>query len=142
MFIPDPTFFHPESEFFHPGSRIRTKEFKYFNPKKCFLSSRKSSGFFIPDPDPYFLPIPEPGVKKAPDRSRIRIRNTAFLHLSRFTLQPGKCGGAAGICSLFYDSAPSGTYGTISYLVRAACRSVIELKLLQNALHENFYMTI
>lgn len=36
----------------------------------------------------------------------------------------GKCGGAAGICSLFYDSAPSGTYGTISYLVRAACRVV------------------
>ncbi len=48
------------------------------------------------------------------------------VHLYRFTLQPGKCGGAAGICSLFYDSAPSGTYGTISYLVRAACRLVLE----------------
>ncbi len=38
--------FHPGSEFFHPGyeffpSRIRIKEFKYFNPKKLFLSSRK-----------------------------------------------------------------------------------------------------
>jgi hypothetical protein len=22
--------------FFHPGSRIRIKEFKYFNPKNCF----------------------------------------------------------------------------------------------------------
>jgi hypothetical protein len=29
------------SEFFHPGSRIRIKEFKYFNPQKWFLSSRK-----------------------------------------------------------------------------------------------------
>jgi len=34
----------------------------------------------------------------------------------------GKCGGSVGICRLFYDSAPSGTFGTISYLVRAACR--------------------
>jgi phosphorylase kinase alpha/beta subunit len=32
-----------------------------------------------------------------------------------------KCGGTAGICSHFYDSAPSGTYGTMSYLVRACC---------------------
>jgi len=37
----------------------------------------------------------------------------------------GKCGGSGGICNLFYDSAPSGTFGTISYLVRAAC-SVLE----------------
>jgi hypothetical protein len=27
--------------FFHPGARIHIKEFKYFNPKNCFLSSRK-----------------------------------------------------------------------------------------------------
>jgi hypothetical protein len=58
--IPD-----PRSEFFYPGSQIRIKEFKYFNPKKWFLSSRKydpgcSSRFpgskrhraRIPDPDP------------------------------------------------------------------------------------------
>ncbi len=32
MFIPDPTFFHPGSELF--PSRIRIKEFKYFNNKK------------------------------------------------------------------------------------------------------------
>jgi hypothetical protein len=24
----------PDPNFFHPGSRIRIKEFKYFNPKK------------------------------------------------------------------------------------------------------------
>ena len=34
MFIPDPNFFHP-------GSRICVQEFKYFNQKKIFLSSRK-----------------------------------------------------------------------------------------------------
>jgi hypothetical protein len=48
---------YPGSEFF--PSRIRIKEFKYFNPKKLFLSSRKY--------DPEFLPFPDPGAKKAPD---------------------------------------------------------------------------
>jgi hypothetical protein len=72
MFIPDPTFFHPGSEFFHPGYRIRIKEFKFFNPKKWFLSPRKYDPVCssqIPDPDPYFLTIPDPGsgVKKASD---------------------------------------------------------------------------
>jgi len=42
--IPDRTFFHPGSEL--SPSRIRIKEFKYFNPKKWFLNS----GLFIPDP--------------------------------------------------------------------------------------------
>jgi hypothetical protein len=62
----------------YPGSgffpfRIRIKEFKYFNPKKLFLRSRKndpdcSSLMRIPDTDPDFLPIPEPGVKNTQDR--------------------------------------------------------------------------
>ena len=30
-----------------------------------------------------------------------------------------RCGGAAGVCLHFYDSAPSGRYGTITYLSRA-----------------------
>ncbi len=74
--IPDPTFFHPGPlipylNFFHPGSRIHIKDFEYFNPKNCFLSSRKY------DPVSSFririlicLPIPDPGSrgkKKAPD---------------------------------------------------------------------------
>jgi hypothetical protein len=64
MFMPE-----PGSEFF--PSWIRVKEFKYFNSKNCFLSSRK----YVQDSD--FLLIPDPGVKKAPDpRSLIRIRNT------------------------------------------------------------------
>jgi hypothetical protein len=34
--IPDPNFSIPDLKFFYPGSRIRIKEFKYFNPKNCF----------------------------------------------------------------------------------------------------------
>jgi hypothetical protein len=75
MFIPDPgsDFFPsriPDLNCLHPGSRIRIKEFKYFNPpkkqKKWFLSSRKYiSGLFIPDPDADILPIPGPGSESA-----------------------------------------------------------------------------
>ncbi len=60
----------PDPNCLHPGSRIRIKEFKYFNPKKWFPSSRKyysGCSSRIPDPDADFLPIPDPGVKKAPD---------------------------------------------------------------------------
>jgi len=35
------------------------------------------------------------------------------------------CGGAAYICQHFYDSAPSGSYGTMSYIIRAIA-SVLE----------------
>jgi hypothetical protein len=57
----------PDANFF--PSRIHIKEFKYFNPKNCFLSSRKydpgcSSRIRIL----IFLLAPDPGVtKKAPD---------------------------------------------------------------------------
>ncbi len=65
-----------DPNFFHPWSRILTKEFKYFDPKKWFLSSRKydpgcSSRIWIPDPEPgsgSWL-FTHPG-------SRIRTRNT------------------------------------------------------------------
>ncbi len=86
MFIPGPRIqlfpsWIPDPNFFHPGPRIRFKEFKYFNPKKWFPSSRKydpgcSSRIRIlsfypgnmirvvhPDPDPDFLPIPDPGAR-------------------------------------------------------------------------------
>jgi hypothetical protein len=54
--------FIPDLYFFHPGSRNRNIEFRYFNPKKWFLSSRKyhpgcsfriqrSKRHRIPDPD-------------------------------------------------------------------------------------------
>ncbi len=48
----------PDQNFFHPGSRISIKEFKYFNPKKWFLS------FLKYDPS---------------CSSRIRIRNTDLM---------------------------------------------------------------
>jgi hypothetical protein len=67
----DPIFSIPDPKFFHPGSRIRIKEFKYFNPKIV-------SKLFIPDPDPDFLPIPNSGSGgQKVTGSRIRIRNTA-----------------------------------------------------------------
>jgi hypothetical protein len=72
MFIPNPNFFHH-------GSRIRIKEFKYFNPKNCFLRSRKydpGCSFRIRILIFYSSRIPDPGVKKAPDPGS-RIRNTA-----------------------------------------------------------------
>jgi hypothetical protein len=63
-----------------PGSRIRIVEFKYFNLKKWFLSSRKYDPGFssrIPDPDADFLPITDPGSRgQKGTGSRIRIRNT------------------------------------------------------------------
>ncbi len=84
MFIPDPgsEFFPsriPDPNFFHFGSRISITEFKYFNPKKLFLSSLKydpgcscSSRIRILIFNP--SRIPDPGVKKAPDP--IRVHNT------------------------------------------------------------------
>jgi hypothetical protein len=64
MFVPDPG---PRIRI-----RIRIKEFKYFNPKNLFLSSRKydpKGKMFFPDPDLDFLPnpIPDSGVKKSLD---------------------------------------------------------------------------
>ncbi len=64
ILIPDPNFFMPDSIVFHLGSQVRIKEFKYFNPKTLFLSSRKyypgrSSRIRIL----IFLPIPDPGSR-------------------------------------------------------------------------------
>ncbi len=41
----------------NPGclSRIRIKEFQYFNPKIVFKLSEIWSGLFFPDPDPEFF---------------------------------------------------------------------------------------
>ncbi len=69
MFIPDSSIFHPGSEYF--PSRIlifSIPEFRYFNPKKCFLSTQKyDPGFPYRIPDPDCLPVPDPGFKKATD---------------------------------------------------------------------------
>ena len=36
----------------------------------------------------------------------------------------GSCGGPAGICTHFYDSAPSGRYGTLSYLAQSVANQL------------------
>lgn len=36
------------------------------------------------------------------------------------------CGGAAGVCQLLYDSAPSGSFGTMTHLARAAAALLLE----------------
>ncbi len=70
----------PDTNFIHPGSA--SKEFKFFDPKKWFLGSRKygpgcSSRIRI-------RTIPDPGDKKAPDpgsgsaKLKVRIRNTSW----------------------------------------------------------------
>ncbi len=64
MFIPDPNISNPD-----PGSA--SKNLRILTQKTVSKLSEIWSGLFIPDPDPEFLPIPDPGVKKAP-----RIRNT------------------------------------------------------------------
>ena len=38
-----------------------------------------------------------------------------------------ECHGTAGICQHFYDSAPSGCYGTLSYLTRAVAQTLDSL---------------
>jgi hypothetical protein len=98
--IPDLTLFHPSRiQLFHPGSRIQLfhlgsriqiflsrihiKEFKYFNSKKLFLSSRKyDPGCSSPIRILTFYPsrIPEPGVKKAPDpgSATLQVCSTAL----------------------------------------------------------------
>ncbi len=69
---------YPRSEFFPFRNRI--SEFKYFNPKKLFLCSRKSYPGFssrIRIPDLGILPIPDPRFRGQKGiGSRIRIRNT------------------------------------------------------------------
>jgi hypothetical protein len=72
MFIPD-----LGSKFFHPGSRVKknpgirirsvSKNFSIFNPKNCLHDLGNMIRAVIPDPDLDFLPIPDLGVKKAPD---------------------------------------------------------------------------
>ncbi len=89
--IPDPKFFPsqiPDLNFFHHGSRIRNKEFKYFKPKKWFLSSQKDdpglssrigSRILILTFYPSQIPILDPRSRSRGQKgtgSQIRIRNT------------------------------------------------------------------
>ncbi len=79
MFIPD-----PGSDVFHPGSA--SKNLSILTQQKWFLSSRKyDPGCLsrIPDPDPYFLPILDPGVKKAPDPGSRMVNTGTYWRSER-----------------------------------------------------------
>ncbi len=83
--IPKPgsKFFHTGSEFF--PSRIRIKEFKYFKPKIVTKLSEIWSRLFIPDPDPGFLPILDPGSRgKKGTGSQISDPDPKHILLQRF----------------------------------------------------------
>jgi hypothetical protein len=82
MFILDPGSDFSPSRIGFFSSRIHIKDFKYFNPKKCFLNSRKydpgdSSRIRIRILIFYPSRIPDPGVKKASDPGS----GSATLHL-------------------------------------------------------------
>jgi hypothetical protein len=52
----------PDPNCLHPGSRIRIKEIRILTKNGKYDPGCSSR---IPDPDADFLPIPDPGVKKA-----------------------------------------------------------------------------
>lgn len=47
------------------------------------------------------------------------LKCCAERQLDQASNLPAPCGGSMDICQYFYDSAPSGTYGTMTYLMRA-----------------------
>jgi len=70
MFIPDPNFSIPD-----PHQRILS-----ILTQKLFIKLSESwSVLFIPDPDPDFLPISDPGVKEAPDPGSATLNFMLFF---------------------------------------------------------------
>ncbi len=80
-----------------PGFASATKNLSILTQKIVSKLSQIWSGMFIPHPYQIFLPIPNPGVKRAPDLgSRIRIRNTGRKWTVSVWLQWGRAGGDPG----------------------------------------------
>jgi hypothetical protein len=46
-----------------PGSGSASKNLSKFSPKNCFKLWEKLSGRFIPDPDFFLIPDPDPGSR-------------------------------------------------------------------------------
>ncbi len=90
----------------YPGSnpfpsRIRIKEFKYFSPKKWFLSSRKyDPGCSSRIPYPDFLPIADPGSATLDCNKPFvrRFRGPRILGVP-FPWQSRRLGGTANLAS-------------------------------------------
>ncbi len=82
MFIPDPgsEFFPSLIRIFHPRSGIHFKEFKYFNQNKIVSKlSEYDPGCSSRIRILIFLPIPDPGIKKAPDPQHwLPLKGTAL----------------------------------------------------------------
>ncbi len=80
MFIPDPGSEYCPSKirtFSIPDHGSASKNWSVLTKKMVSKLSVMWSGLFIPDPDPDFLPIPDPGSRgQKGTGSRIRIRNT------------------------------------------------------------------
>ena len=55
------------------------------------------------------------------------MRGDATLCCSRPPSERVDCGGSAGICRHFYDSAPSGRYGTMTYFSQAVASRLCAL---------------
>lgn len=71
---------------------------------------------------------------------QIRISGDATLCCAKAERYGGDsllCGGAAGVCQHLYDSAPSGSYGTMTYLARA-----VAAMLASNGTTDNIECTI
>ena len=84
--------FIPDVYFSHPGSRIRIKEFKYFNPKKLFLSSWKyDTGCSSRIRILILLPIRDPGSRgQNGTGSRIWIHSTGVMKGCICCILPGQ----------------------------------------------------
>jgi hypothetical protein len=84
MFIPDPNFFHPGSRVKmipDPVSGSASKKLSILTQKTVSKLAEIWSRLFIPDPDPDFLPIPDPESRgEKGTLSRIRIRNTGKIY--------------------------------------------------------------
>lgn len=53
-----------------------------------------------------------------------KINGDATLCCCALESMAKPCGGAAGICQHFYDSAPSGCFGTMTYLIRSVAATL------------------
>ncbi len=82
---PGSDFFHPGSEFF--PSRIRIKEFKYFYPKKWFLSSALGNMIRDVHHGSGSWPFKHPG-SRGRKGTGFRIRNTAGIGIYSTELGP------------------------------------------------------
>lgn len=55
---------------------------------------------------------------------QINIKGDSTMCCARPPNEKISCGGAAGICRYFYDTAPSGRFGTMTYFSKAVAKRV------------------